>query len=60
MKVMESKMRASLKKRKLIRIIMLVAFVVATAGAGTMTAYAHGQQGDDCPKGSTDPDCQKK
>lgn len=47
------------KTRKHLRLFLAV-LVITSAGAGAMAAYAHGQQGDDCPKGSTDPDCQKK
>lgn len=56
---MDSNMRIVSKARKYLR-LALAALVITTAGAGAMAAYAHGQQGDDCPKGSTDPDCQKK
>ncbi len=39
----------------------LVLFVLAAIlGGAALTAYARGQQGDDCPPGSTDPDCKKK
>lgn len=52
-------MQVSSKTRKYVRLVLAV-LVITSAGAGAMAAYAHGQQGDDCPKGSTDPDCQKK
>jgi hypothetical protein len=56
---METTMHILSSTRKYLR-LMIFALFITTAGASAMAAYAHGQQGDDCPKGSTDPDCQKK
>lgn len=36
----------------------LLAFLILLAALGTATAaFARGQSADDCPPGSTDPDC---
>jgi len=56
----EKKMTVLSNARKHLRLIFFALFVLVSAGGGAIAAYAHGQQADDCPKGSTDPDCKKK
>ncbi len=45
--------------RSLLRKSFILLSLLSLIGVGVGAAYARGQQGDDCPPGSTDPDCKK-